>query len=139
MVAAAKIRGFGHPKRIEGFHERQKLEKQFHSALMSGPGLARAVQRAHQERKIAGRCLNQELLVHIVAPSRVEPVQASGVELMREVALHPLTTLPLQSLAAIAPYPTPVAIDSLLLRLSVVPVTRTPIGFGDVAPHFQFR
>src|SRR4051812_11499295 len=91
---------------------------------MSGAGLARAVQRAHQERKVASRCLNQELLVHIVEPSHVEPVQTPGVELMREVPLDPLTTLPLQSFAAIAPYPTPVVIDGLLLRLSLVPVAR---------------
>jgi uncharacterized membrane protein YphA (DoxX/SURF4 family) len=33
---------FGTPKRIEGFHERQKREKLFDNALMSGAGLARA-------------------------------------------------------------------------------------------------
>ena len=76
--------------------------------------------------------------MYIVAPSHVEPVETSGVELMREVPLDPLTTLPLQSLAAIAPYPTPVVIDSLLLRLSAVPVARPAIGFGDITPHFQF-
>src|SRR3954451_16844566 len=95
---------------------------------MSGAGLARAVQRAHQERKVARRCLKQELLVHIVEPSHVEPVQTPGVELMREVPLDPLTTLPLQSFAAIFPYPTPVVIDGLLLRLSLVPVARAAIG-----------
>jgi hypothetical protein len=30
----------GRPKRIEGFHERQKRENQFDNALMSGSGLA---------------------------------------------------------------------------------------------------
>src|SRR3954469_13731408 len=57
---------------------------------------------------------------------------------MRKVPLDPLTTLPLQSLAASALNSPPVAINSLLLYLSAVPVATAAIGFGDVTPHFQF-
>src|ERR1051325_3585761 len=57
---------------------------------------------------------------------------------MRKVPVDPLPTLPLQSLAARSLNSPPVAINSLLLDLSAVPVARAAIGFGDVTPHFQF-
>src|SRR3954451_6002827 len=57
---------------------------------------------------------------------------------MRKIPFNPLTTLPLQTLAAICLNPTPVAINSLLLQLSADPVASPAIGFGDVTPQFQF-
>src|SRR4051794_36297244 len=57
---------------------------------------------------------------------------------MRKIPFNPLTTLPLQTLAAMALNSTPVAINSLLLQRSADPVASPAIGFGDVTPHFQF-
>src|SRR3974390_1330258 len=57
---------------------------------------------------------------------------------MRKVPLDPLTTLPLQTLAAISLNSPPVAIHSLLLNRSTIPVANPAIGFSNVTPHFQF-
>jgi hypothetical protein len=104
---------------------------------MSRSGLARAIHRAHQERKVACGGLNQELLVNVFLASYIQPVQSAGIKLMCEVPLDPLSPLPLQTLATIPLNASPVAVDrSLLLRLAE-PVPRAAIGLGDVGSHFQ--
>ena len=48
-------------------------------------GLAGSVESPHQQRQIARRSLNQQLLVNVGETSHVQTVHASGIELMREV------------------------------------------------------
>src|ERR1039457_6474600 len=105
---------------------------------MSRSGLARAIPRSQQEPEIACGSLDQELLMHVLNPSDVEPVQSAGVELMREVPLDPLAPLPLQPLASLALHAPPIAMHRLLLRLFAVPVARPAIRLGNVRSYFHF-
>src|SRR5665213_4214266 len=102
---------------------------------MCRSGLARAICRAHQEREVACGGLNQELLVHVLKASHVEPVQTTRIELMREVPLDPLAPLALQSLAPVALNTPPVAVYRFLLCLFTIPVAWSTIRVGTVRPH----
>src|SRR5579863_8355955 len=108
-----------------------------HNLVMSRPGLARAKPGAHQERQVACGGLNQELLVNVLLASYIQPVQSAGTKLRGEVPLDPLAPLPLQTLAALALNPPPVAIDRSLLRRLAEPVPRPSGGFGNIGSHFQ--
>ena len=68
---------------------------------MSGSGLARSIQRPHQERQIACRRLDEELLVNVLGASYIEPVHSACIKLMREVPFDPFSPLPLQALSAV--------------------------------------
>ena len=103
---------------------------------MSSSGLARAIHRSHQESEIACGGLNQEFLVHVLLASHIEPVQSSGIKLMREVPFDPLSPLPLQPLAAIALNAPPIGVDRCLLRRFAVPVALATIGLRDIRSHF---
>src|SRR5215472_8691451 len=105
---------------------------------MSRSGLARAIPGAQQEREVACGGLNQQLLVNVLLASYIQPVQSASIELMGEVPLDPLSPLPLQTLAAIALNPPPVAVNRSLFRRLAEPVPRAPIGLGNVSSHFQF-
>jgi hypothetical protein len=106
---------------------------------MSSSGLARPIRRSHQERKVACGGLNQELLVHVLKASHVEPIEPAAVELMREVPLDPLASLPLQPLATFALNASPIAVYRFLLRLFAIPVAGSTIRLGNVSSYFQFR
>src|SRR5262245_23802430 len=63
--------------------------------------------------------------------------QSAGIKLMCEVPLDPLSSVPLQTLAAIALNTPPVAVYRSLLRRLAEPVPRAAIGLGNVGSHFQ--
>src|SRR5437660_3239207 len=91
-------------------HKDQKRKNEAGKAVMSRLGLARTMPQAHQQCQIARRSLNQKFLVHVLSAAHPQPIHASGVELVREVPLDPLSPLPLQLLAAIALNPPAIAI-----------------------------
>ena len=72
-------------------------------------GLARPIPGPQQQRQIARRGLNQQLLVNIFPSSHPQPVHPSGIELMRKISLHPLATPRLQTLAPRSLNPSSVA------------------------------
>src|SRR6516225_8382933 len=104
---------------------------------MSRSGLARPIHRAHQEREVACGGLNQELLVNVFLASYIQPAQSAGIKPMCEVPLDPRSPVPLQTLAAIALNPPPVAVYRSLLRCLAEPVPRAAIGLGNVGSQFQ--
>jgi hypothetical protein len=68
---------------------------------------------------------------------RDQPAQSAGIKPMCEVPLDPLSPVPLQTLAAIALNPPPVAVYRRLLRRLAEPVLRAAIGLGNVGSQFQ--
>src|SRR5450755_2479928 len=65
----------------------------FASAIMSGSGLACSIVEAQQQREVARRGLEQQLFVDIPNTANIQPVHATGIELMREVALDFFSSL----------------------------------------------
>src|SRR2546427_779571 len=127
------------PEKIfTGFKGSENHQNDLGGPVMSCPGLARTISRAQQEREVARRGLDQALFVHVLQSPYPQPIQSAGVELMREVPLDPLASLPLQSLATSTCDPPPVAVDGCLLRIFAVPVARSAIRLGHVRPHLQF-
>ena len=57
----------------------------------------------------------------------IEPVHATGIELMREVAFDLLPALPLQPLAAFSPDAPPVGVHGFLLRVPPLPLGALPV------------
>ena len=121
---------------FNGFYDSQNRQNGFDSPVVSSSGLARAIPRSHQESEIACGGVNQEFLVHILQASHIEPVQSSGIELMREVPFDPFSPLLLQPLAAIALNAPPIGIDRCLLGRFAVPVALATIGLRDIRSHF---
>src|SRR5688572_31037463 len=86
---------------LNSHHDGQNRQNDVGSRVMSRPGLARPICRAHQESEIACGGLDQKLLAHILLASNVQPVQSAGIKLMREVPLDPFSPPALQPLASI--------------------------------------
>src|SRR5713226_8840439 len=104
---------------------------------MSSSGLARAICRSNQYLEVPPGGLNQDLLVHILKVSHVQPIESTTVELMREVPLDPLAPLPLQPLPSLALNAPPIAVHRFLLRLFAIPVAGSTIRLGNVSSHFH--
>src|ERR1700682_3456920 len=113
----------------------QNRQNGVNNPVMSSSGLARAVRRPHQKSEVASGRLNQKLLVHVFLASHVQPVQSSGIKLMREVPLDPLSPLPLQTLATITLNPPSIAVDRCPLRRLAIPVARATAGLGYISSH----
>ena len=78
-----------------GFHEGQQRKNNFDDVIMGGSGLARAIERPHQQCEIAGGGLDEQFLVDVLDAPDIEPVHAASIELVCEVAFDLLPTLPL--------------------------------------------
>src|SRR6266550_5591116 len=119
---SVEVRGPWREEVFNGFYDSQNHQNGLDSPVMSRSRLARAIGRSHQEGEIACGGLQQELLVHVLKASHIEPVQSAGVELMREVPLDPLAPLALHPLAAFALNAPPIAIHRCFLRCLALPV-----------------
>src|SRR3982751_716808 len=93
---------------LHGFTERQNRKNSFDYLIMRGLGLACSVHGPQQQRQIACRRLDEQFLVDITNAPDIEPVHATGIELMREVPFDFLSALPLQPLASFSPDAPPV-------------------------------
>jgi hypothetical protein len=104
---------------------------------MGGFGLTSSIDRPHQQREIACRGLDQQFLVDIFQTPHPEPVHASRIELVCEVAFDLFSAPALQPFAVFAPDPPPVGIYRFLLRCFAIPVTFTAFRFRYVRSDFK--
>ena len=121
-------------------HDSQNRQNSVDNSVMSRPGLARAIPGAHQERQVACGGLNQGASCERFAcSSYVQPVQSAGIKPDgRSSFRSAFAPLPLQTLAALALNPPPVATRAAAFSAAFAePVPRPPVGFGNVGSHFQ--
>src|SRR5215467_7923687 len=77
--------------------------------------------------------MHEQPLQEIVPPFQVDPPHSTGFIQVSHTAFRKLAPLPLESFAAFAADASPIGVYLLLLVLLSLPVSLTPIGFGDVA------
>ncbi len=82
----------------------------------------------HKQSEIESAGMDQQTFQNVAVTPQVHPAHSPGFIQVRVHTLEFLASLPLQALAALAPYPSPVPVDCTLFALLTFPTLPSSSG-----------